>query len=630
MTTQRSFSSRPDQGRPRPQGATPARPVPPGGRIEQVRQVLDEVVTWQFAADSVVSHWLRAHPNMGMRDRGEVAEAVYDVLRHLRRYRQFAESGVGPATRRLAILGLWSTLGRERIAAGLDAGEQAWIDRVLQIDPAALSLPVRASIPDWLFERVKDLPDVESLLASLNQPASLDIRVNPMKADRDEMLADLTRGNGVRWSPVATPFSPWGIRLRGRPAMNKWHQFEHGLIEVQDEGSQLLALLVAPRRGEMVIDFCAGAGGKTLLLGALMRSTGRLYAFDVSAARLARAKPRFARSGLSNISPVAIEHENDARVRRLAGKAQRVLVDAPCSGIGTLRRNPDLKWRQNQQSLAELTALQARILASASRCVAPGGRLVYATCSILREENEAQVERFLAAHPDFELVDAAPILAARTPLQIEGPYLKLRPDVHGTDGFFAAVFDRSRKVVAKPGPVGADTLTSASADSVDEPLADTPGAADFGDESRADMPASTDSMDETQVNVASQALHEDEVAGAGAVAEVPDSPDQADAAATPNLDESVDRAVSARSARAGKAVKGWKDAVSAREPRTPKEPKVAKEPEAALEPKAAKNPKPMRGPRIVKRKLKAVKEPEGSAQSAAATEPGDTKPPKIS
>ncbi len=449
MTVHRSSDKRAEHSRPRRDKSPAGRPAASGGRIEQVRQVLDEVVTWQFAADSVVSHWLRAHPAMGVRDRGEVAEAVYDILRHLRRYRQFAESGVGPATRRLAILGLWSTLGRERIESALDAGEQAWLDRVLQIDSTSLSLPVRSSTPDWLFDRVKDLPNVESLLTALNQPASLDIRVNPMKADRDEMVADLARGNGVRWSPVATPYSPWGIRLRGRPAMNKWHQFEHGLIEVQDEGSQLLALLVAPRRGEMVIDFCAGAGGKTLLLGALMRSTGRLYAFDVSAARLARAKPRFARSGLSNINPVAIEHENDARVRRLAGKAQRVLVDAPCSGIGTLRRNPDLKWRQNQQSLVELTALQARILSSAARCVAPGGRLVYATCSILPEENEAQVEQFLATHPEFELVSAAPILAARTPLQIDGPYLKLRPDVHGTDGFFAAVMDRVRKV-AKP------------------------------------------------------------------------------------------------------------------------------------------------------------------------------------
>src|SRR5690606_21518709 len=217
-------------------------------------------------------------------------------------------------------------------------------------------------------------------------------------------------------------------------------------IEVQDEGSQILTALMAPRRGEMIIDYCAGAGGKTLLLGAMMRSTGRLYAFDVSAARLARAKPRFARSGLSNIVPVVINPDNDQRVRRLRGKAQRVLVDAPCSGLGTLRRNPDLKWRQHPESLDELKALQARILRQASTCVAPGGRLVYATCSVLPEENQQQVEAFLAEHPAFKLLDASEIITDRCKnLTLSGPYLSMRPDLHGTDGFFAAVLQRSEE-----------------------------------------------------------------------------------------------------------------------------------------------------------------------------------------
>ena len=455
-------------------------------RLDQIRQVLDEVLTWRFAADSIVSHWFRAHPKLGIRDRAEVAEVVYDVLRHLRRYRQLGESGVGNAVRRLAIQGAIATMGADKVRPVLDSGELAWLDRIAQIDEQSLSLQVRTSLPDWLFDRIKDMPELESLTTALNTAAPLDIRVNPMKADRDEMLADLIKGNGVRHAPVATPYSPWGIRLKGRPAMNKWHQFEHGLIEVQDEGSQLLALMVGPKRGEMVIDFCAGAGGKTLLLGALMRSTGRLYAFDVSATRLAKAKPRFARSGLSNIVPVAIEHENDTRVRRLAGKAHRVLVDAPCSGVGTLRRNPDLKWRQSVQSLQELTALQARILASASRCVAPGGRLVYATCSILKEENQDQAELFLANHPDFELIDAAPILAARTSLQIEGPYLSLRPDVHGTDGFFAAIFERKKALVAEKSKsepelnVDTESVTLLEPESLIDPVAKETQAPDVG------------------------------------------------------------------------------------------------------------------------------------------------------
>ncbi len=455
-------------------------------RLDQIRQVLDEVLTWRFAADSIVSHWFRAHPKLGIRDRAEVAEVVYDVLRHLRRYRQLGESGVGNAVRRLAIQGAIATMGADKVRPVLDSGELAWLDRIAQIDEQSLSLQVRTSLPDWLFDRIKDMPELESLTTALNTAAPLDIRVNPMKADRDEMLADLIKGNGVRHAPVATPYSPWGIRLKGRPAMNKWHQFEHGLIEVQDEGSQLLALMVGPKRGEMVIDFCAGAGGKTLLLGALMRSTGRLYAFDVSATRLAKAKPRFARSGLSNIVPVAIEHENDTRVRRLAGKAHRVLVDAPCSGVGTLRRNPDLKWRQSVQSLQELTALQARILASASRCVAPGGRLVYATCSILKEENQDQAELFLANHPDFELIDAAPILAARTSLQIEGPYLSLRPDVHGTDGFFAAIFERKKALVAEKSKsepelnVDTESVTLLEPESLIDPVAKETQAPEVG------------------------------------------------------------------------------------------------------------------------------------------------------
>jgi 16S rRNA (cytosine967-C5)-methyltransferase len=416
-------------------------------RIEQVRDVLGEVLQWAGPADLTLSRWFRANPRVGMRDRGEIAEAVYDVLRHLRRYRQVAEGGRGAATRRLAVLGLAATMRQEVLRPALEAEESAWLTRVLAIDPKSMPLAVRQSVPDWLEEALRDEPEAERLLAALNRPAPLDIRVNPMKADRDTLMAELLAG-APDAEVAPTPYSPYGIRLQGRPALNRWNRFEDGSIEVQDEGSQLLTMLVAPRRGEMVVDFCAGAGGKTLLLGALMRSTGRLYAFDVSETRLARFKPRLSRSGLSNVFPVVIANENDARVKRLARKAHRVLVDAPCSGVGTLRRNADLKWRQNPDSVKELVALQHSILASAARCVAPGGRLVYGTCSLLREENEIQAETFLAENPDFELLDAADVLRAGRAGEmtgeaaLSGPYLKLRPDVHGTDGFFAAVFQR--------------------------------------------------------------------------------------------------------------------------------------------------------------------------------------------
>nr|WP_244193868.1 RsmB/NOP family class I SAM-dependent RNA methyltransferase [Bordetella genomosp. 12] len=452
-SSSRSSTGRP--ARPEPSRAAAARPAERGDgrprrplaafRIEQVQRVLGEVLQWTSPADAVLSHWLRANPALGGRDRAELAEGVYDVVRNLRRYRQLAESGVGNATRRLAILGLAATRGLEWLQDALDPGEADWIKRVDQVDPSALPRAVRYSLPDWLEERLGKLPQADSLMQSLQQPAQLDVRSNPLKIERDALLAKLREGPAGRYDPQPMTYSPWGIRFKGHPPINRWPEFESGQVEVQDEGSQLLALLVGPRRSEMIIDFCAGAGGKSLLLGALMRSTGRLYAFDVSAARLAKAKPRFARSGLSNVVPVAIDSENDARVKRLAGKAQRVLVDAPCTGIGTLRRNPDLKWRQQPQALGELCELQYRILKSAARCVAPGGRLVYATCSLLPEENADQADRFLAEHPDFERLDAATLLHNRCEnLVLEGPYVQLRPDLHGTDGFFAAVFERKK------------------------------------------------------------------------------------------------------------------------------------------------------------------------------------------
>jgi len=414
-------------------------------RIEQLQNLLGETLQWSEPADQGLSRWTRAHPYLGARDRAELTDALFNVLRHLRRYRSLAQSGTGPSARRLALLGLDATLPRESLEAGLEESEREWLQHIRQIDVASLPPAVRYSVPDWLYERLSPLDDSARLLEALNEPATLDLRVNPLKAARDDMLARLAAGSASAWSLAPTPYSSWGIRVDGRPPILRWPEYEKGEIEVQDEGSQILVSLVAPRRGEMIIDYCAGAGGKTLLLGALMRSTGRLYAFDVSQARLARAKPRFARSGLSNIVPVVIAPSNDQRVKRLRGKAQRVLVDAPCSGIGTLRRNPDLKWRQHPEAIAEYVALQCRILEDAARCVAPGGRLVYATCSLLPEENEQRVEAFLQAHPDFTLLDAAAIARERCPgLEMEGPWLKLRPDLHRTDGFFAAVMEKRK------------------------------------------------------------------------------------------------------------------------------------------------------------------------------------------
>lgn len=308
------------------------------------------------------------------------------MLRRKVEFGQFAESGSGPARRRLVLLGLLQTAGRAAIAPFLNPAEAEWLDRWENRDRAALAPRVRANLPDWLFDALvaqHGADFTEALAQAWLAPAPLDLRVNTLKGERDAVLATLAEA-GIEGA--AAPLSPVGIRLAGKPALNKLDIFTNGTVEVQDEGSQLLCQLLAPKRGEMVVDFCAGAGGKTLAIGAAMRSTGRLYAFDVSEKRLANLGPRLARSGLSNVHPGRIDSEHDAKIKRLAGKIDRVLVDAPCSGLGTLRRNPDLKWRQSAQAVQEVSIKQHSILASAARLLKPGGRLVYATCSVLARE----------------------------------------------------------------------------------------------------------------------------------------------------------------------------------------------------------------------------------------------------
>lgn len=399
-------------------------------------------------ADAVVSRFFRDHRGLGPRERATLAETVYTVLRKKLLFDQLALSGSGPKERRMAILGFYGP--RDFLKSALTEQEKTWLDQCDAVKPADLMERHRHNLPDWLVPPLKDqLGDgFWPLVDSLNQGAGLDLRVNTQLAKREAVQKEL-QAAGIK--SVPTPYSPWGLRIEGKPALNKLDAFTRGAIEVQDEGSQLLALLLEARRGEMVVDFCAGAGGKTLAIGAAMRSTGRLYAFDTSAHRLDALKPRLARSGLSNVHPAAIAHERDERIKRLAGKMDRVLVDAPCSGLGTLRRNPDLKWRQTLQAVEEMTVKQAAILASAARLLKPGGRLVYATCSILPQENEAIAEAFSTAHADFQPLEAGALLdhlqvpqaaslcsGGETGLR----YLRLWPHLHQTDGFFAAIWQK--------------------------------------------------------------------------------------------------------------------------------------------------------------------------------------------
>lgn len=409
--------------------------------LGQASVALASLLEFSGPADEALSRFFRAHRSLGRQERAFIAEAAFAVLRRKRSLEAAAGSQEPRALLLAALLRVLGLSGRA-IEDGLKAGESELVSRLKAARPDGLPAPVRADLPDWLWQALAaehgESNAMEIAHALLNA-APLDLRVNLARIGRDDAIERLA-ADGLTGS--ATPYSPAGIRFSGKPAINRHPLFAEGLVEVQDEGSQLLAWLLGPRRGEMVADYCAGAGGKTLAIAMLMRGTGRVYAMDVAAKRLAALAPRAARAQVTSIHPIVLSGDNDPRVKRLAGKIDRVLVDAPCSGFGTLRRNPDLKWRHGPQAVAELARKQARILESAARLVKPGGRLVYATCSILRQENEEVVDAFAARRPEFNELSCAELLSTQRIALECGARLRLWPHRHGTDGFFAAAFER--------------------------------------------------------------------------------------------------------------------------------------------------------------------------------------------
>jgi 16S rRNA (cytosine967-C5)-methyltransferase len=437
----------------------------------------------------VIDAYFRAHRMMGARDRAFAAEAVYGCLRQrrvlehvvarARAHAPVADAGNvwasaggydvrGEAAHLVAAYmlreGGWGRDDLER--AGYPGDAAALCDAARETAPEVLPLPVRANLPDDLARSlVHQYGEAEALALAdaLNRPATLDIRANPLKTERAGLQARL-HAEGIDMVP--TPLSPLGLRRADRAALFRCASFQEGWFEVQDEGSQLIALLLQPRPHERFADFCAGAGGKSLHLGALLRNTGVVYAMDVSARRLQELRPRLRRSGLQNVRIVTLQHERDRGLKRLAGKLDGVLVDAPCSGMGTLRRNPDLKWRP--LALDELRSRQVRILTAAARLVRKGGRLVYATCSVLRQENQDVVTAFLAAHPTFARGDLAGALGeagvpASDVVTVEGD-LCLLPHRHGTDGFYATLLERAepRTRATDPRVVAAEAPSAAA------------------------------------------------------------------------------------------------------------------------------------------------------------------------
>lgn len=422
-------------------------------------------IDWGFASTRL-NDAFRQHRELSAQNRRQVAETVYGMIRHARRIdAALAAGGLRPGPRapdRERIVtyevledGLLPDQAK-RLFPGIDWHRVKKIDELIRSGDApgqkardpVMRLALGHSLPDWLARLlVADHgDDAEALAAALASRAPMTIRVNTLKADRDSLLAELSEA-GLEVHPGK--HSSTAVIVDSRVNLFALPAFRAGHFEAQDEGSQLIAEVCAPPPKSLVVDFCAGAGGKTLALAALMRSRGRLLATDVSAKKLAELRRRARRAGVTNVHAQAMSDDPDVQlpkaIRQAQGRAVRVLVDAPCSGIGALRRNPEAKWRLTENDAARFPALQLAILERALPLVAPGGRLIYATCTVLQRENRGVVSEILARHPELEVVPVKAIWGTERAAAVtdsEGTFLEVFPHRHGTDGFFAAVLRR--------------------------------------------------------------------------------------------------------------------------------------------------------------------------------------------
>jgi 16S rRNA (cytosine967-C5)-methyltransferase len=428
--------------------------VTPAARIQTTLDLLESITQASRPADAVISGYFRARRFIGSHDRAALSNRIYSLLRHQARLGWWLNKYRMPLEPRPQLL-TWLALG-EKISiksiselcsggkyaiAALNGGERTYIEKISGSTFEHPDMPedVAVECPPLLSEALKKRfgKNFSREMRAMLTPAPLDLRVNCLKTTREEILKAL-REQGIKAEICS--LSPWGIRIYERPSLSNLPMLKNGLVEIQDEGSQMIALIVDAKPGERVVDFCAGAGGKTLAIGATMENKGRIVACDTIAGRLKPSAERFRRAGLHNIEARVLVSERDPWVKKHKGGFERVLTDVPCSGIGTWRRNPDQRWRNLGPELDTLLKTQSEILDSASRLVKEGGRLIYSTCSLLPEENENQVQNFLDGHSDFELI----------PCGLENaPYLILTPAQHGTDGFFAAVMVKKKSVPAE-------------------------------------------------------------------------------------------------------------------------------------------------------------------------------------
>lgn len=461
--------------------------------LNLAEKILPKIVTFNSRPSIVFIDFFRSYPRCGQRDRKLIIDIIYSILRHWESFSWIAIQKLNDKisfNRKLVLLGMlairkeWLThfhfgnynnllnFAREQRTKDFfewirhyshtcaSQDENCWLLQTMHLFLDSFGkqiLPdnVVMDLPNWILEELYGYWSQDFLMQlafSMKFTAATDLRINILKIHREKMIQKL-RTQGVDVS--LGKYSDTAIRLTNKINLTSVFPISEGLFEIQDEGSQLVCQVVAPLRGEMIMDFCAGAGGKTLALAAMMRNTGKIFSIDQSAKRLARLKPRLERSGVQNVHSILIENENDVRLNRFIDKMDKVLVDAPCSGVGTLRRHPYLKSWYNTSSLKNFSERQLVLIKCAANFVKKGGKLIYATCSFLPQENEKVVDLFLKENKRFVLFDAMlplkkqgielPLLEQNSKnalRDISEKSLRLFPSVHMTDGFFVAVMTR--------------------------------------------------------------------------------------------------------------------------------------------------------------------------------------------
>ncbi len=424
----------------------------PASRIEATIEILKRDQDIGLPLDSVVGDYMRQRRYIGSKDRHDISNRIYEMARVHAKLCWWLDRLKTKDSPRI------------RVLAWLAIGEQADLKRLNELFDGSKYAPEKLNEKEQELAKKlvgkplfhKDMPDIVQLecpaeyeqtlkdifgenfdeeMTAMLEPATLDLRVNIFLQDREAVKALLEKDNV---ETTETPYSPWGLRCAKKTYLTKTKAMNKGFIEIQDEGSQLIAYLANVQPGMQVLDYCAGAGGKTLALASAMQRKGRIVAMDTEERRLEKGRRRYKKAQLADIIEVRplSDQKNRKWLRRQKGTFDLVLTDVPCSGTGTWRRNPDMRWRTYGPSVEELTVIQAEIMEKVAHTVKVGGKFVYATCSLLPQENELQIENFLKNHPEFE------VLLLEEELGLGSPFMRLTPYRHNTDGFFAAVLVR--------------------------------------------------------------------------------------------------------------------------------------------------------------------------------------------